>query len=333
MIGQRVESRRGLPWGALAFASIGLGLLAGGFALGQLPLFVVAALPLGISVALLMFGREPHFGAVFGETAIEVEGSYGSISYGSLRDVRAAGIPHDPSAFRKASAPIHLQHEGGILHIPHRLNVPSHEVYRFLASRIHPSGDRAVNSALAEYLERQEGYFGQDHIWTYRASRRPSRRGQYRRFRAICLGLVLAGLAWMVAGFSGFVDQGWGVAGIMCALIGLCFSLATLAQSSGPGQYIKNWKNASLVVGPQGMAMVQGDIQGEVRWPELLEIRFRPKANAFRLHYAQGLSGISLKVKGAEILIADIYDRPLYIIYDRILAASGRLAPEEIVDL
>ncbi len=38
MIGQRVESRQGLPWGALALGSLGFAMLVCGFALGRPPL-------------------------------------------------------------------------------------------------------------------------------------------------------------------------------------------------------------------------------------------------------------------------------------------------------
>ncbi len=37
--------------------------------------------------------------------------------------------------------------------------------------------------------------------------------------------------------------------------------------------------------------------------------------------------GILLRVKGADIVIADIYDRPLHVIDNRILASSGRSTP------
>jgi hypothetical protein len=37
-----------------------------------------------------------------------------------------------------------------------------------------------------------------------------------------------------------------------------------------------------------------------------------------------------LRVKGANIVIADIYDRPLYVIHNRILAASGRSTPLDL---
>ena len=93
---------------------------------------------------------------------------------------------------------------------------------------------------------------------------------------------------------------------------------------------MKNWKNASVVIGPHGMAMVQGDIQGEVRWPELLEIRFNTKPLAFSLGSQSGFPGILLRVKGADIVIADIYDRPLHVIYNHILASSGRSTPLDL---
>ena len=76
--------------------------------------------------------------------------------------------------------------------------------------------------------------------------------------------------------------------------------------------------------------MVQGDIQGEVRWPELLEIRFNARPRGLNLGNQRAmLPGIRLWVKGAEIVIADIYDRPLCVIYNRILAAAGRSNPVE----
>jgi hypothetical protein len=333
MMGQRIESRPDFPWASLAVASIGLALLGGGLALGRSPLAIAAALPIGVALALLVSGRERPFAAVFVRDAMDVEDPPVTIYYSSLNDVRSGGIPHDPSTFRKASAAIQVEHEGGTLSIPARLNLPSHEVYRFLAGRMSPGGARIVNPVLAEYLERQEGYFGPEQVYSYRATPRGSRRGRYRRLRAFCVGLMLAGASWMVAGVAGWAETGWGWAGVLATLIGLCFLLVTLAEDNGAGRLIKNWRKSSLVIGPQGMAMVQGDIQGEVRWPELLEVQFKPKASAFRLSYAHGLNGIILKVKGADILIADIYDRPLYLIHERILASSGRSTPEEVVDL
>jgi hypothetical protein len=138
---------------------------------------------------------------------------------------------------------------------------------------------------------------------------------------------MLTGVAWSAIGFSDFVDTGWGAAGILCILLGAALYASSLAEIQPAGLTTKNWKDASLVIGPQGMAMVQGDIQGEVRWPEVLEIRFPAKPRGFLFAYQNALPGILLRVKGANILIADIYDRPLYVIHNRILASSGRSNP------
>ena len=69
--------------------------------------------------------------------------------------------------------------------------------------------------------------------------------------------------------------------------------------------------------------MVQGDIQGEVQWPELLDVRFNAKPVGFNIGGPTGLPGITASVKGANLVIADIYDRPLYVIHNHILASSG----------
>ena len=149
-------------------------------------------------------------------------------------------------------------------------------------------------------------------------------------YRAFCIGLIVAGGAWSVIGFSGFSEIAWGLAGIVCVMVGGLLYATSFAEFIPAGP-MRNWRNASLVISPQGMAMVQGDIQGEVRWPELVEIRFNTKPRGFDFGNPSAmLPGILLRVKGASILIADIYDRPLHVIHKRILAASGRSTPLEL---
>ncbi len=181
-----------------------------------------------------------------------------------------------------------------------------------------------MNPVLAEYLESQERQFGPDAVRTYCAASRRLR-GTRRGYRAFLFGLIGTGAAWTAFGFSGFDETAWGAAGIVCAFLGAILYAASFGEAI---REIKNWRQASLVIGPLGMAMVQGDIQGEVRWPELLEIRFNARPRGFNLMNQRAMiPGILLKVKGADIVIADIYDRPLYVIYNGILAASGRSKP------
>ncbi len=333
MIGQRIESRPGLPWGALMFLAVGIALVAGGLAVGPLPMAVAGALPIAVGLMLGFLGREGRFAGEFTAEGIEATDPPSSIPYASLLNVRAGNRPHNPLDFRKKTCPIRVIHEAGELAIPSRLNVPSHEVYRFLAGKVPDNGSREINPALQEYLERQESYFGPEQVWTYRALTRKQSRRAYGKLRAGCYGLILAGVVWIAYGASTADGGGWIGGGILALLLGVAFAMATLAEGPNTGRMIKGWKKASLVIGPQGMAMVQGDIQGEVRWPELLEIRFKSRPSNFRLHHGEAMAGILLRLKGANILIADLYDRPLYVIHDRIMACSGRSTRPEEVEL
>jgi len=329
MTGERLESRGDIPWVSLWLLAVGLGLAAAGLIFGTHWLVTGAALPLAIGGSMCLFGREPPLTATFRANGLEVEGAAAPVlvPYASIQNITAGGRLADPAKFRKESSPIAVVHDGGLLEIPSRLNVPSHEVYRFLADRVPDDGGRDVNPVLAEYLETQERQFGRDRVRTYcAASRRLT--GARRGYRAFLFGLIGTGTAWTVSGFSGFDETAWGAAGIVCAFLGAILYAASFGEAIGA---IKNWKKASLVIGPEGMAMVQGDIQGEVRWPELLEIRFNAKPRGLSLSNQRAmLPGILLRVKGADILIADIYDRPLYVIYNRILAASGRSGPRDV---
>jgi len=86
-----------------------------------------------------------------------------------------------------------------------------------------------------------------------------------------------------------------------------------------PEGRIRNWHQASLVICPVGLAMVQGDMEGELRWNEVLNVELRSRAQGFHLTSETTRPGIVLSVEGARIVIADIYDRPLQDVYENIL--------------
>ncbi len=327
MIGQRIESSPGLQCGPLLLLALSVGLIAAGLFLGLDWLALSAVLPVAWACSFGLTGYQRPFSASFTPEAIVAADPPATIPYASIQNVWADGYPHAPSEFINRSCTIDVQHEAGLLCIPARLNVPSNEVYRFLARRISPDGGRDVNRVLAEYLERQEAYFGPESISTYRAARRGTRPNRHRWLQAFSFGLSLAGVCWMVVGFTELGEIGWGWGGMVSTIFGVLFYAASIAEGKQSGRLARAWKEAAIVIGPQGMAMVQGDVQGEVRWPELLDIRFKPRGSMFHLTYASGTTGILLKMKGADILIVDIYNRPLYVIYDRIMAASGRSEP------
>ncbi len=321
MIGRTVKSRPNPIWGVVILVCAGLGVAAAGPLTGTSWPPVAAVLPLAFAAALLVMGRDRPFSATFTAETMEVEDPSVSIRYDQMRNVRADGLARDPRTFSKSSCTIQVEHEGGLVRIPGRLDHPSCEVYSFLASRVPLRGGRDVHPALTEYLEREEACFEPDQIWTYTLASRRGRRGSYPRLRIFCVGLMIAGGAWTALWFAGKVETGWGIAGVIAVASGGVILLTTMLE--GRHFVARGLKNSSLVIGPRGMAMVQGDIQGEIGWPEVLEVRYAPNPWALGIAYqSSGVAFILCRVKGADIRILDIYDRPLYVIHGRIMACS-----------
>jgi len=323
MIGERLESHGNLPWGALLLLAVGFGLVIVGLIYHNNWFVTGAVLPAALAGSLWFLGRERPLAATFREQGLEIESATEPVlvPYASIQNIKAGGRLADPAGFRKSSCAIAVLHEGGLLRVPSHLNFPAHEVYRFLVERVPDTGGRDVNPVLAEYLERQERYFGPETVGTFRAASRRMRSGR-RGYRALCIGMMLAGAVWAALGIAEFVNPYfWAPAGILFVLFGALLYAFSFVEAI---RAVKNWKNASLVIGPEGMAMIQGDIQGEVRWPEVLEIRFNAKPGGFSLGQPSVMPGILLRVKGANIVIADIYDRPLRVIHNRILASAYR---------
>jgi hypothetical protein len=331
MIGERIESVGGAPWEGLTLLAAGLVLAAAGWFSGISAMVAGAALPIALGGSWWFLGQERPLTATFREDGLEVEtaGEPVLVPYASIRNLKVGRRAADPATFDKPSAALTIVHDGGVLRIPSRLNLPSHEVLRFLADRVPRTGGRDVNPVLLDYLNREEQYYGPSSVASFRAASCLVS-GPRTGYRALALGLMLAGTAWTAYGFSGRGDTAWGVFGVIGLVFGVLFLAASFAENRPSGAALKNWKDASLVIGPHGMAMVQGHLQGEVRWPELLEIRFQAKPGAVQFGYQFAIPGILLRVKGAKILIADIYDRPLFVIHERILASSGRSTPPDV---
>ena len=98
---------------------------------------------------------------------------------------------------------------------------------------------------------------------------------------------------------------------------------------AGQLRRIKDWRASSLVLTPVGLAMIQGDLTGELTWDQIRSVKLRLKPRRFQIigDTTMGLQGIILNVEAAVILIADLYDRPIESIHERIL---GYWKPERM---
>ncbi len=315
MIGHPIQSRRSFPWGVLIFLLVGVALLVVAAAERNPHWAIGSALPLFIAFALA-WSRPRSLTFEFTETGLEVLDSGQSIPYEAFETVIAVKRPGNPDKPGPRHYAIDVVHADGTLHIPPKLNVPSDDGFHFLLSTFPPGGTPQVNPALRPYLDEQLETFGADRVWSYRARSNPGNPAPSRAV-AFCLGVVLAGLLWLIVG-GVTQNTGWLGGGIFLAMMGGLFALLFwLVSSRGRRIPVKGWKNASLVISPVGLALVQGDLRGKMRWDELRDLKFTWGGGSFEANHNIG-RGIQLKFEGAQVLIADVYDRPLNLIYKQI---------------
>jgi hypothetical protein len=311
MIGQRIEARPAPPWGAILFLFIALALLGLAAALANPHPAIGAALPLAVGLALLLTRPKP-FAADLTAAGVELRDPPLALPYEAIEGLVVSGPP------TRARAPLHVFHAGGVVTAPPCLNVPTSELYAFLASRLSEGGSREVPAPLVKFLRQQEELFGPERVFAYRARQHLT---PYPRRRAatVCLAVAVTGLVWLAVGIAGGKGyEAWiGIGGLLAILFGL-FALAFAFERRAPR--IRNWRQSGLVISPVGLALVQGDMRGEMRWGELRKVDLRTKPHSFSVESGVPLTGIQLAVEGATIVIADFYDRPLPVIFDRIRA-------------
>jgi hypothetical protein len=318
MIGQRIETPAQFPVLGVLFLLGAASLVLLALALNNVHYAIGALLPGLVGLARCATAR-PAFAAVFTDRSIEEERPrHTVIAYDSLQGLKGKGRSTDLTKRGPRFFPILVLHESGVLEIPARLNVPSDKVFLFLYEQFPPDGTREFRGVLREHLEEQQRAFGPDRVWAYRAREHLGAWGTYRRAWATSLAVFATGVGWAALGFSlNFpVWAGWGV---MLALFGLLF-FVVFRSSGRPRGVVKNWRRAGLIISPVGLALVQGDVQGEMRWDELRDVQFRPRQSSFTLTGASAMAGIVLRFEGASVIIADIYDRPLREIFERIRA-------------
>jgi hypothetical protein len=312
MIGQRIESRPRFPYVAvfmLAVAGLCVVIDPAG---NSLHLLIFAALPGAIGLALLII-RERGFEAEITKDGLEIGTPSLSLPYSAIEELLMPGKPG------RARAEIQVFHATGVVRIPPRLNVRSDKLFDFLLSQLLPNDVRDLPSLLADYHDEQEQRFGPEHVFSYKARQHKAKASRNATL-AIGAAGALVGAAWIAIGAILQKDfTAWCGAGFLTFLLSLLVIM--IAHFGGQAPNVGKLKNSALVICPLGLALIQGDMRGELRWDELRDIRYRTKSPFvdFQLSGYQ-LRGIDLKVAGATITIADVYNRPLGMIHKRLMA-------------
>jgi hypothetical protein len=87
-------------------------------------------------------------------------------------------------------------------------------------------------------------------------------------------------------------------------LFGLFGLLARLTRHNSAASVLRKHPDACIVVGPTGLAMVQGELQGIIAWHEIVSVSARFSQ---WLRFSR-VSGLQIKVRGGEIIVHDIYE-------------------------
>jgi hypothetical protein len=313
MIGQTIEARAGGLVGVVVWMLIACALLAWAFAENNPHPAIAAALPACIALALWISRPASVVLSVEQDALVSFQTGQ-AIRYDSIRAVMVGGASYrgEPKALPRD--PIEIAHEGGCLVLPARMNVEPAEFYRFLVVRIPPAAARPVPAALADHVVEQQAKFGPDKVLVIPARELYRHWWRRKRNRIVCTAIVVAGIAWIVLSLSlprrieVSVDQTvvWCVFGIVTVLVGgLVYLYLQSSSGGGKQKLLAKHPDACIVISPSGLAMTQGDVQGVLPWEQVTDVT--TKVSQW-LRTAR-VSGLQIRVRGAEIIAFDIYDR------------------------
>ncbi len=318
LIGREFTIDLGRPWVGFLLAVALLGGLgvASMVASGAYLSFGLAYAAVLAAAFGVFFGRRTTRCLRFTEDAVELTRPDVRLTYGEILEVFAPEHANRPGR----NFPIHLLHAHGFHTIPPRVRGDSAAIDAFL--RTQPLGVRelpAVAPVLRDFVKQQVALHGPDEVYVYHArlAAPPLVAGRASGVWS-CVGLLLGGIGLVVLGIAIRLEAAIGI-GIGAALVGLVVGLVVL-QNKMARPPIKDWQKVMLVVAPDGLALVQGTLTGELRWRELRGVRMGKGAAAYTAggRGAVSLPGVHLDVAGATITIVDLYHWPLAHIREQI---------------
>ncbi|MCA9176728.1 MAG: hypothetical protein KDB14_19705 [Planctomycetales bacterium] len=213
------------------------------------------------------------------------------IPYASIQRVSMNGVPYS-SIHKSPSSQLVIEHQRGILRLPPVLDVRFEDFYQFLNERM-PDRDE-IPASLVDFVADQRAKFGDDKVTVIFG-------GQTRFIKSsVLLPLAFAlfgtGIIWSIVGSAASEHYEWGDAG--GAMVGVAMVMVVVVYLTRVAlSYRPVIWHACLVITPEGLAMVQGNVQGAIRWDDVEGVH-------------QG-AALLLQVTGAAISIAAIYDRQL----------------------
>jgi hypothetical protein len=312
LFGREFIINLGRPWLGFLFAgtvTVGLAIVSVAV-VGRLGLVCAASYAVLLVLAAVVFFTRARTRLLrFTVDGIELTRPDEQLAYDQIVEIYTP----DQTGRRRGNFAIHLLHTGGTLTILPEVEADSQELLDFLETQ--PLGAREiaqVDPSLRDFVKQQVTVHGKDAVYVYRARRRISRGPVYNSALWCSLTFVVLGIGVGALGILGNAPSAMGVA-VGVTLLGILLCVFVVTHYGGARPPIKKWQEASLVIGPDGLALMQGTLTGELRWRELKSVKMG-KGQAAHTAGGRGgghVPGIVLQVPGATIVIADIYHWPL----------------------
>lgn len=278
---------------------------------------VFATIPLAIATIRFWARTRPER-IELGETAIECQNRSISIRYAEIQGIwngRSNLALHRMPAIAPG---LSIQHSAGILDLQDRDLTKLTDFVDQLRQRVGPVKVASLNAPhVNQYWLEEKKSFDEKLILVCREAPVFVVRPGARRFsgRTALVSCLLAGILWILLAW--FFSRGQAIQdefltgvtilhGVIFSIVGLISTAVYLLSRT---RYQKSGRSA-LIISPRGFALAQQKLDGSLTWNEVKDIK------KTRL-------GLVIRVAGATILIQDIYDLPMELIYQAMLANLG----------
>lgn len=300
MIGQTFEARPRFSIGSVIFLLIGVLFLTASMAQQNVNLAIFAILPITIAVNLWRVSRR-RLVATLQNEHIELLEPQATIPYSDLKSV----------TLKQSKKPVLVvESTRGLYYIPHIIDVSLVNLYEFLVQRVPPQPPKQPHYGLQDYHAEQVATFGIDRVWIFNSISKGRRIIFQSGLKGLSVthAMLLTGTLWCTLPWF-FLDKeavGWLGGGITLLIFGGLFWLLLREHGSNSKAAPYKLRNSCLIISPLGIAMIQGDLQGQLRWDEIRRVTNKFKSGSFRISNAN--TGLVLSIDGSQIVVMDIYD-------------------------
>ncbi len=307
MIGEIVRSRRAVPVLPLILVALATTVYFGTVGSRDAAAIGGATIPILLATAAGL-GARRRVEARFLDDSIDVQRPHRRrIEFSQVIAMQI--LPRALRASRRVARPagLILYDANGCWVIPRKLTHRLADVIEFIASRIGFGGSRQIDARLMQYLQAQERTFGVDRVYCLVGRTMPAPRygASLMLFGVVIIAAAL--LLPLAATPGGNSADNYAA---LCAFVPIGVLAILFGVARMPG-VPKKLRSSSLVISPVGLALIQGEVVGQLEWAEMNDLRRGSVAYTRRsFEFSRASQGLMLRVEGADIGIADIYDRP-----------------------